>query len=446
MIVAITIIGALAITAAAKQQASLPITGRSRMWDDLNMEDEMRHKRLAITDWQRRGGRCTLGDVMKFDGIGRRESGFLSDVGNQGLLCGSCWAFAATHAFMDSRNIRYRDQLTVLSTQYTTRCATRHNGYGCRGDQPKRALDHFQKTGIARDNCLPYSELVSPEDVSLSYQQRHPLSCFSQCFNGERFSPGSFKLYDYRCYKEATDDDIVALLRSGYVVITGMVGGNKDFNNYGCGVLTTNSLGSLSHAVVIVDFGVTDTNLKFWVIKNSWGSSWGECGYFRVRRGLGDLKIGRPGNCICVPIVAPGSVLLPPSDSDACGFSTCAMQDISNPENSTIAMSAATFAIESLIDQQLVKCPNGEPASDIDLLEFHDADMQVVAGTMVDLDISASIEGCATAFNETLTLSVVIDLDGNFTLTDYTIGNSAKSTTVSLFLLATVVISLLPKI
>ncbi len=97
-------------------------------------------------------------------------------------------------------------------------------------------------------------------------------------------------------------------------------------------------------------------------------------------------------------------------------------------------MSAVEFALQGLADNQIVQCgcPSNGVATGLSLISFDSAGIQVVAGTMVELSVDVSLEGCGANATKTLDLTVFINLDGTFTLTDY---NTAKILTASMLLL-----------
>ena len=66
----------------------------------------------------------------------------------------------------------------------------------------------------------------------------------------------------------------------------------EDFGDYESGVyqhVTGSYLGG--HAIKMIGWGVTEEGVKYWLIANSWGNTWGENGYFRILRGSNECGI-----------------------------------------------------------------------------------------------------------------------------------------------------------
>ena len=55
----------------------------------------------------------------------------------------------------------------------------------------------------------------------------------------------------------------------------------------------------LDHAVLIVGYGI-DNGTEYWTVKNSWGQDWGENGYFRILRGVGECGINTAVTTSCI--------------------------------------------------------------------------------------------------------------------------------------------------
>ena len=62
---------------------------------------------------------------------------------------------------------------------------------------------------------------------------------------------------------------------------------NNAFLAYTGGIFSGNHTGTVNHAVLVVGYGTDNrTGTPYWVLRNSWGPSWGENGYMRMKRGV----------------------------------------------------------------------------------------------------------------------------------------------------------------
>jgi C1A family cysteine protease len=86
---------------------------------------------------------------------------------------------------------------------------------------------------------------------------------------------------------------MVSALQTKGPFTTYLDGGTAIFQGYTSGIINnTCCYTALNHAVLTVGFGI-DSNLNsYWIIRNSWGSNWGEQGYVRI-------SMIKGGNGIC---------------------------------------------------------------------------------------------------------------------------------------------------
>jgi len=191
-------------------------------------------------------------------------------VKNQGA-CGSCWAFATT-ALVEFNSCIRKGKSVALSEQQLVDCVT--DNYGCGGGWQSVALKYIAAAkGINTAVAYPYTSSSGEAGGSCLYNPAKKGAVVSAT------KPVTF------IKSNDTNTMMSVLAARGLVTIdTAVV---KSFMSYKSGVYSepdckTNILGY--HAMTIVGYG-TLNNLPYWIIRNSWGTSWGASGYILFLRG-----------------------------------------------------------------------------------------------------------------------------------------------------------------
>ncbi|KAL7738275.1 hypothetical protein ACLKA6_006606 [Drosophila palustris] len=203
-------------------------------------------------------------DVEIPPAIDWRSMGAVTSVKNQDQ-CVSCWAFAAVGT-LEGQHFLKTGQLISLSAQNLVDCAT--NAFdtgGCDGGDFKQALRYVEDNeGIDTESSYPYKAVQQP----CRFDPRRIGATVRGIASVEENSEAAL------AYAVATKGPIaVAIDASG------------PFNSYKRGVYNNPSCDNpFDHAVTVVGYGHDDKDGDFWLVKNSWGSDWGEHGYIRMSR------------------------------------------------------------------------------------------------------------------------------------------------------------------
>lgn len=258
-------------TAGMTEIFQLPEEERMLMYgcaDSISQDKIPEEQQLMRYSWQ----------PEKFDWRLKDGADWTTPVKNQGR-CGSCVAFATIGTLEGQLNIFYDDPYLNmdLSEQYLFACG---GGTCNEGMNTDLAFRYVLGNGVPDEDCFPYTSGLAGIDRP----------CGDACPDWQE------RILKPSCYGAAAADkdikapaDIKEQILQGPVCVTMAV--FEDFDSYTGGIYQhVWGQYEAGHAIVMVGWDDT-TEPPCWIVRNSWGSGWGERGYFRIRMGTNEVGI-----------------------------------------------------------------------------------------------------------------------------------------------------------
>jgi len=216
----------------------------------------------------------TLGDSYQDDSlpvsVDWRDKGVVTHVKNQ-QQCGSCWAFSAVGS-MEGQHALKTGKLVSLSESQIVDCDVNGSDAGCSGGFMDRAFKYvISQGGIDTEKTYPYD----PQDEPCVFNKTNVGATFS----------------GFKDVKGGEKGLKQAVAKIGPISVA-IDASSSTFQFYSGGVYYDSTCSStmLDHGVLVVGYGKTVNGTDYWIVKNSWGDSWGEKGYIYMSR-------NRDNNC-----------------------------------------------------------------------------------------------------------------------------------------------------
>ncbi|CAA2984214.1 senescence-specific cysteine protease SAG39-like [Olea europaea subsp. europaea] len=178
---------------------------------------------------------------------------------------GCCWAFL-TVAATEGINYLSTGKLISLSEQELVDSDTSED-MGCNGGLMDNAFQF-----IIKNHGLT-------EDPRITNQEGDD-SC-----NSKKESSHAAKITGYEDVPANSESALLKAVAKQPVSVAIDASGS-DFQFYKSGVFTGECGTDLDHGVTAVGYGTASDGTKYWLVKNSWGTSWGENGYIRMQRDI----------------------------------------------------------------------------------------------------------------------------------------------------------------
>jgi C1A family cysteine protease len=221
--------------------------------------------------------------------------------------CGSCYVFSSITCLESRLRIQTNNQdRTQFSKQYALSC----NFYseGCDGGYPFFVGKFFNEFEVVPESCFPYTQSNS--------------KCSNVCDYTK--NPKQYKVSHYGYiggYYGATNEVLMMKELRARGPIPGNIRVPYTFNYYKSGVFSESSITKnadqlskttmvdrhlswekVEHSITIVGYG-EEKGVKYWIGMNTWGSNWGDSGFFKILRGENDCSIESMGDVLQIEVL-----------------------------------------------------------------------------------------------------------------------------------------------
>lgn len=200
------------------------------------------------------------------DSVDWVTKGAVTPIKNQGQ-CGSCWSFSTTGALEGAWQIS-TNKLVSLSEEQLVECSKQNNG--CQGGSMDLAFSYEEGVNVCTENSYPYTSGGGSSG-----------SCkASSCTTG-------IPRGGVTGYKDVARSEQALMEAITQQPVSIAVEADKSvFQSYKSGIMNGACGSNLDHGILAVGYG-TQSGQDYWLVKNSWGTVWGEQGYGKLLRGKG---------------------------------------------------------------------------------------------------------------------------------------------------------------
>ncbi|XP_026474337.1 cathepsin L1-like [Ctenocephalides felis] len=196
------------------------------------------------------------------DEVDWRERGFITPPINQ-LTCGSCYAFSIVHT-VQGQIFKQTGDLKYLSEQQIIDCSTRMGNYGCGGGSLRNTLRYIERSGgLMRYQDYPYNAKQNK-----CHYDRHK---------------SVINITSWAILPSRDEDALENAVANIGPIAVSINASPETFQLYSEGIYDDIKCSSkhVNHAMLLVGY-----TKKYWILKNWWGSNWGENGFMKLRRNV----------------------------------------------------------------------------------------------------------------------------------------------------------------